>query len=402
MRCGEDISNVFYFVVKKILLRIVIIGYIIAVLSLFLYSYTQVDLNLTLSRVSFLQVVQKAFQYIGYYNRPLSTIFYIGIVSIFFGLYVKVLTLVRKKHLDRKSIWMIIFITVGILIFSYPAAFSYDFFNYMFTAKTVLVYHKSPYEVTPLMFAGVDPWLNFMRWTHLSSAYAPLWIILSLVPYVLGFGYFILIMINMKAMIALFYLLCCMMIEKILSSERPDEATFGLTVFALNPLIIVETLVSAHNDIVLSACMLISIWYLDHKDMVAAWFWLSVSIASKLMTISLVPLFFFKKKHVLWMLIAMLTGLTIVVIKREFLPWYLVWVMPLVALQPLRKGIVLASTILSFGLLLSYTPYLYIGSFTPDGQLIKTSIIYVSLVGAVISFFASSCINRPMKSSSIV
>ena len=48
-------------------------GYIVVSICLFLYSYTQVDLNLTLSRASTVQTIQKAFQYIGFYNRPVST-----------------------------------------------------------------------------------------------------------------------------------------------------------------------------------------------------------------------------------------------------------------------------------------------------------------------------------------
>jgi len=364
----------------------VIIGYIISVIALFLYSYTQVDLNLTLSRANIVQSLQKSFQYIGFYNRPLSTFAYIGIITLFYLLYFQVLSLVKNKSIDRNKIWKIIYILVVVLVFSYPAFLSYDFFNYMFTAKTILVYHKNPYEIIPLMFAGVDPWLNFMRWTHLSTAYAPLWIFFSLIPYLLGFGYFILIMVNMKLLVALFYLLACKMIEKILSREKPTEATFGLALFALNPLIIVETLVSSHNDIVLSAFALVSLWYLQKKDMISALFWLSMSIASKLMTIVLVPLYALKKRTS-WMLVAMIVGLVIVILKREFLPWYLVWVMPFVALEPSQKGMYIAFSILSCGLLLSYVPYLYIGSFTPFGQQVKTMIIIVSIISSIISFF---------------
>ena len=364
----------------------VIIGYIISVIALFLYSYTQVDLNLTLSRASIVQSLQKSFQYIGFYNRPLSTFAYIGIVSLFYLLYFQVLSLVKNKSINRNKIWKIIYILVVVLIFLIPLFFRMIFFNYMFTAKTILVYHKNPYEIIPLMFAGIDPWLNFMRWTHLSTAYAPLWIFFSLIPYLLGFGYFILIMVNMKLLVALFYLLACKMIEKILSREKPTEAAFGLALFALNPLIIVETLVSSHNDIVLSAFVLVSLWYLQKRDMISALFWLSMSIASKLMTIMLVPLYMLKKRTS-WMLVAMIVGLVIVILKREFLPWYLVWVMPFVALEPSQKGMYIAFSILSCGLLLSYVPYLYIGSFTPYGQQVKTTIIIVSIISSIISFF---------------
>ncbi|MCX6793869.1 MAG: hypothetical protein NTY06_02075, partial [Candidatus Gottesmanbacteria bacterium] len=155
------------------------IGYILASIGLFLYSYTQVDLSLTLSRVSIYQTLEKYFQHIGYFDRPLSTGLYLILVVVFFLLYGFFLVAARKKTISVRTFWWTVGILTAILIFSYPA-FSYDFFNYMFTAKTVLLYHKNPYGVIPLQFTGVEPWLSFMRWTHLPSAYTPFWILLTL------------------------------------------------------------------------------------------------------------------------------------------------------------------------------------------------------------------------------
>jgi hypothetical protein len=58
--------------------KLLLFFYFIASLSLFLYSYTQVDLNLTLSRVSLWQTIQRAFQYVGYFQRPVSTVWYLS------------------------------------------------------------------------------------------------------------------------------------------------------------------------------------------------------------------------------------------------------------------------------------------------------------------------------------
>src|SRR3989344_5171802 len=161
---------------------------IIASLLLFLYSYTQTDLNMTLSRVGILQAVQKVFQNIGYYQRPLSMWLYLGLLVILFAVYGKILAHIRNNKIDEKQFWRIVLVTSAILLFSYPA-FSYDMFNYMFTAKTVVVYHQNPYEVIPLQFSDIDVWTNFMRWTHLPSAYTPFWIALTVPAYILGFGF---------------------------------------------------------------------------------------------------------------------------------------------------------------------------------------------------------------------
>jgi len=360
--------------------------YAVISVSLLLLSYTQVDLNLTLSRAGRIQSLQKAFQYVGFYNRPLSTVLYIGIICAFFAGYVYVLHQTNTKKFGVRDVWTLIYVTAGILVFSYPAAFSYDFFNYLFTAKTVLVYHQNPYVVTPLGFASIDPWTNFMRWTHLTSAYTPLWIVMSLIPFLLGGGYFISVLFMMKFMIAGFYLLACVMLSLVLRRILPKNEAFGLAVFALQPLILVESLVSGHNDIVLVAFALLSIVYLVQKEFLISWFTLAVSIAAKLMTIVLIPVYFFNKDKK-WMLGSMIVALILVLLRREFLPWYFVWIIPFIALNSEFPKLIRFSCILSFGLLLSYAPYLYWGEYSVRMQLWKTYTIWSGVGIAVLSFF---------------
>jgi len=54
--------------------------WVAASICLLLFSYTQVDLSLTLSRVSIYQTVEKIFQHVGYYQRPLAASLYIVIL----------------------------------------------------------------------------------------------------------------------------------------------------------------------------------------------------------------------------------------------------------------------------------------------------------------------------------
>lgn len=353
-------------------------GYVLFSFLLLLFSYTQVDLNLTLSQASIWQVIQRAFQHIGYYQRPFATGVYSAIVIGMFASYLLLISEIQKGMVNKKALWKCIYGVCAVLIFSYPAAFSYDFFNYLFTAKTVLVYGQNPYAVTPLQFAGIDPWTNFMRWTHLSSAYTPLWIGMSFVPFIVGLGYFVPVMFATKLMIAGFYILACRALWKL------TKSVFALAVFALNPLILVETLVSGHNDIVMVAFVLLALRYNNN------WLLLSFSVASKFMTIVLIPLFWLKK-NVSYMLLAMLGGLVIVLLKREFLPWYWVWILPFVALSYDKPKLARASTIISFGLLMSYTPYLYFGEYSQVSQLYKSISIWSGVaLGGISLFFPQS------------
>ncbi|MFZ5845249.1 MAG: glycosyltransferase 87 family protein [Patescibacteria group bacterium] len=358
------------------------VAYLVAAVFLLLYSYTQVDLNLTLSRVSIWQTIQKSFQYIGFFRRPLSTWLYLAILALFFGLYAWSLNLVSRGKLTEVVLWRLIGLISLILLFSYPA-FSHDMFNYMFTAKTVLIYHKNPYLVIPQQFAGVEPWVNFMRWVHLPSAYTPFWILLTLPSYLLGFGFFLTIMWSIKLLVAFFHLATIWGIGRVLEKVEPKQKILGMAIFALNPLIIIENLVSSHNDVVMMA-LVVWAWllFLERKK-VASWFVLSLSVAAKLMTIFLIPVFVFGWRRA-WALAAMLLGLVLVVLQREILPWYWVWIMPFVALLPSASVITILSTGVSLGLLLRYAPYLYLGHWDPPVPTIKAWVTSLPILVAIL------------------
>lgn len=373
------------------------ISYVGLALALLMFSYTQVDLNLTLSRVNAIQAIEKSFQYVGYYMRPYATGAYIAVSLGFFVLYWQVIRALQRQEIGASGLWKIIFAVTAIVVFSYPAAFSYDFFNYMFTAKTVLVYHQSPYVVTPLEFAGIDPWTNFMRWTHLTTAYAPLWIVLTFIPYIVGLGYFVLVLFTMKFMVAGFYLLTAWMVYKSIRHVDRTYALLGLAVFALNPLILVESLVSGHNDVVLTAFAMTGIFMYVTKRIWPAWFFWACSVAAKTMTIVLLPVLLLKRNFY-WMLCAMLAGLAIVLTRREFLPWYWVWIVPFVALLARDMKVVRASLIISLGLVMSYAPYFYFGDYGGPEQVWKIACIWSGVGFGIFSFvFPSSAPPNPKR-----
>lgn len=362
--------------------KIIFFLYSLVALALLLYSYTQVDLNLTLSRVSVWQTLQKSFQYIGYYQRPLSLAVYLGLLAALFVLYFWLLSRIKKHAPSEKQLWQLISAVVLLLVLSYPA-FSYDFFNYMFTAKTVLIYHKNPYSVIPLQFVGVDPWTNFMRWTHLPSAYTPLWIFLTLPPYLLGFGFFLVIMWNIKLMVAGFYLATVWGISKVLQKIEPKYKILGIAIFAFNPLVIIESLISAHNDIAMMALAVWALFFYLEKKPLTSFFVLALSVALKLMTIFLLPMYLWRWNRSL-ALIAMGAGFILVLFQREVLPWYFLWLMPFVALLPQNYNLTLFASAISLGLLLRYAPFLYLGHWNSPVPLIKLWVTTVPLGLALI------------------
>jgi hypothetical protein len=356
--------------------RIILAGYLLLTIGIFLYSYTQVDLGLTLTSVNIWQRIQQTFQNIGYFQRPFSTVLYCVILALLFLLYGYVLHRISIRKFLRTDLWLLVFMLTGILLFSYPAL-SYDLFNHMFTAKTVLVYQKNPYTTIPLQFTGIEPWLSFMHWTHVSSIFSPLWIGVTLPAYILGFGNFLLTMWNTKLIIIVSYIVSIWAIGEILRKEKSTSGVFGMAVFALNPLVIIESLVNAHNDMMMMAFALMSLALYEKRHHWLSWLSLSFSIASKIITLMLIPAFILKWNRKI-ALVCMCIGLVVFlwITKREIMPWYMLWIIPFVPLVPGRFSLIIFGFGASAGALLRYVPFLYYGNWNPPVPVIEAVLMY--------------------------
>ncbi|MBI5613857.1 hypothetical protein HY947_02945 [Candidatus Gottesmanbacteria bacterium] len=350
--------------------RFIVIAYSFASLGLLLYSFTQIDLGLAVSKLGIIQSSQRWFQSIGYFDRPLSTFLYIVLLIFWFSLYALMVYFSHKKKLPLHIIWTVIFVIVCISLISYPA-FSYDFFNYMFTAKTVALYHKNPYAVIPLDFTGFDPWILFMRWTHLPSAYTPLWIVLTLPVYLLSFGAFLPFVFLLKGLFSLSYVLSCVALYAASKKEKLKNSELILVAFAFNPLVVIESLISPHNDIIMMALVLWAyVFFIEKKRWVSFFLFVS-SIGLKFMTIFLIPAYFLKWNRKV-ILSCMLLGFALVLLQREVLPWYFLWLVPFMSLlsQSTEVFVILYGS--SLALLLRYAPYLYLGNWDSPANLWKS------------------------------
>ncbi len=332
---------------------------IINALALFFFSYTQIDLSLTLSEETIVQTIQKEFQYVGFYQRPLATGIYISVLLSMMGLYGSVLFALWKRMIFERHLWCIVFAMAGILLCSYSAAFSYDIFNYIFYPRMILVYGVNPFEVKPLAFRGIDAMLSFMRWTHVNSPYTPFWIFLSIVQYLLSFEKMLFLLWTMKIIQIGSYIGLIWMIGKILTITKNTYRLIGMASFAFHPLVIIEVLVSGHNDIVMMMFALLSYFLWLKRHVLSSLLFYSLSVATKFMTIILLPLFIIgwsSKKAVALMSLASLLVLT----RREFLPWYWLWMLSFASLLPLSR-LFWTIGIVGFILLFKYIPFLYFG-----------------------------------------
>ena len=342
----------------------ILVLYSIFLILLTLYSYALIDLNLTLINTSWWMSLREPFIQLGYFHRDYSWYTYLSIISILF-----VLNYYFVKNYKRFSALKIAIITGFILLFSYPFL-SHDFFNYIFDAKILTYYGQNPYLHKPMDFLQ-DEWLRFMHWTHRSYPYGPVFLFFTLIPSFLAFGKFILNYLLFKALFVTFYLVAVIYLSKQNKKSAID--------FATHPVILIEGLVASHNDLIATSLAIVGLYYLLQGAAIKSRF---VLLASALIKYITLPLVFVSKnkdslinKAVLVFQILLIIYLSIT---REVQQWY---ILALFSFLPIYPNIIRKSSILLFGLLLSYYPYIFLGGWDSDEKLFwKRGII----VGAAI------------------
>ncbi len=352
-----------------------LIAYFLTLLFLTIYSYSQIDLNLTLSSNQTYQFFQNQLIQLGYFNRPISTLIYLLLLLLFFSFYLIFLYQVKHKKLILKDIFQLIVISCVILLFSYPA-FSHDLFNYMFDARIVTKYHLNPYYYSALDFPD-DLWIRFMHWTHRVYPYGPLWLVITLPLSYLGYGKFVLTLALFKLFFVIFHLVNTYIIYKLLTRINPKYSLYGVVFYALNPLVIFESLVSPHNDVIMLFFLLLTIYLVVAKrNRLLAIISLLFSGAVKFTTLVLLPLFLIpNKSYKVWLkltLFFLILPVLIQTIYREPYPWYFIILIGVGALigDSINISIILSG--LTFGLLLRYAPYLYYGDYSKTVSLWQT------------------------------
>lgn len=347
------------------------IGFIIFLTA---FSYLFVDQNL---------VYLKDF-YTGFYtdNRETTSLLYLTFIILYFVFYALFLRKIRKSSFNIK---FVILATTLVLFFAYPAMLSYDIFNYVTTSKVLYGYHENPYLFTPQEFAG-DPLLEFTRATNKIALYGPAWLLISVLPFALGFGNFLLTLFGFKLIAAASYLLTSLLILKITKNK------FSTAIFALNPLVIIESLVSSHNDTFMMLLALSSFYFLFSAEKVKSIFYLIASVLVKYATLFLVPIFIFQfwkilknRSHELNLTyfvasVSMLIIFFLSFFREEIYPWYGIWFLTFVSTIPNKRILLYLSLGLSLGLMLSYLPFMSSGTYFGSTPYIKNALIAIPTI----------------------
>lgn len=361
-------------------------SYFIFLIILTLFSYLFIDKNFT-----DLQLLYTGFSV---KNREITALIYFVFLSISFIYYVTFLILAKKKKLSLHYIKLLIGGSVAFLFFAYPAMLSYDIFNYVLTDKVLYLYHENPYVVMPIEISN-EPFLIFTRAANKIALYGPTWLMLAGIPYFLFSFYTLAFLYGMKLLVIIFYLFLVVLIWKL------SKNVFSVVFFALNPLVLYESVISGHNDVVMMAFCLYSFYSLQEKKVFKSFFSYIVGVCIKYSVVALFPIWIWllvltvKNKKIDWNKVYVFSSLVLLMvflaspIREEMYPWYAIWFLPFIALLVYRKWIIFISVIFSFGLMLRYIPFLYTGNYmglTPVIREILTILPFMVLPVLLIKF----------------
>lgn len=375
---------------EKLLLLATISIYI----AISVFSYAYVDLNLTLSTNNLVLYFISSMQKLGYYQRPLASVIYIFLITLAFGLYCVNLYLVKKDKISKNYLAKAVIISSLVLIFAYPFLSS-DIFNYIFDAKIITHYHLSPYAHKALDFPN-DDWTRFMRWTHRYSPYGPIWLSISVVPSILGLGKFVLNLFLFKLMMAALNLFNVYLIYKISQKVKNMNSLFATAFYALNPLVLIEGIANAHNDVLIATSILLTVFFLQNKSNAKSIIAILIGTLIKYVPVLMITAFLYRKidkKRSFGRFI--FTNLAIISIfifiistqrinlpffssstQTQFQPWYLLWVMPLVALIGTTEILILTISLCFFSFL-RYLPFIYLGDWNHKGTVLFMELVLI-------------------------
>lgn len=305
---------------------------------------------------------------------------YTVLISTLFILYALILKI--KTLPTLKTYWKYLLLIGCIFFLTYPAL-SHDIFNYILTAKVAYFYRENPYLVMPTELLG-EPMLGFTRAANKFALYGPVWILATWIPYALSFGNVLVSLYTFKLLVVSAYIAIGILIYQMTKSMR------NVLFFVLNPLVIIETFVTGHNDVFMMALLLFGIFLWNTKHLskkIVGFGFIFMSVLVKGATIVLLPLVLFfhtlsEQKRNMLALFCMFAVFLLTPLREEMYPWYATWFLVFVSLLPMgkRSFFYIAAYMLSLGLMLRYVPWIATREYGGTGPMIRLLVTWVPLI----------------------
>jgi hypothetical protein len=224
-------------------------------------------------------------------THNVASFWFAGICAAEFIIYFVMLRLARRELSQRWQSFLFLAGAAFLLVQVFaPIMLSTDVYAYALYGRVVTVYHANPYDLAPPV-AHDDQFLRFFGQDYLPSWYGPVWTLASAGLAKFGGGEVGLTVLLFRLTAVLAALVCAALIRACLRLTAPDRATQGMVFFLWNPLLVIETGLSGHNDSVMLLFVLLAVWLHLRGWKTGAVIALTLSALVKFLTGMLVPLY---------------------------------------------------------------------------------------------------------------
>lgn len=177
--------------------------------------------------------------------------------------YLRLIWVVRGRRIDHRLVFAGALV-LGLLGLTVPPVFSTDIFSYAMFGRLAGVYDLNPYVTTPTVGAPADRVLPYLywQWRDISSPYGPLWTLASEAVALGRHATPMDLVLRFKVLALAAVLLDGWLIHALVRLRWPERAGWAYLAFAWNSMVLIEGVVTGHNDVLILTVVLVSAWLL--------------------------------------------------------------------------------------------------------------------------------------------
>lgn len=224
---------------------------------------------------------------------------FVLVAALLFGLYLDALARLRAGaalSLRELLLWTALF---GLPLLITPYLLSSDVYSYILYGRLGALHGLNPAVSPPDTVPG-DPFLAFLpHWAGTPSVYGPLWNLaaggLALLGHALGGAPWPTLLVFKLAALAA-HLASAALVWGIAGRWRPELRAWAAALYAWNPLALIETAGSAHNDVLMAALLLLGLWLAQRGRWRAATLAIALAALTKYLAVLALPV------YALWLL----------------------------------------------------------------------------------------------------
>lgn len=193
------------------------------------------------------------------------------------------------KNISAKLPWRLVLAVTALILVALvflPPLYATDVFYYAISGQISGGLHANPYLQPPASFPN-SPLLPFNYWVDITTPYGPAWTLIAAAVAWMTHADPFWTTVLFKTLGALAVLGGAFFIYTILKNTRPQAAAKGTLLFLWNPVVLLEGIGNAHNDILIAALVLVAAWMLVSRKRVLGFIALILATWVKYLTVPL-------------------------------------------------------------------------------------------------------------------